>query len=317
MTSDFVVFFVKIMLQKGYFVMIKVFFAFVFMTLIAFLHLSYAEDVVRQGLTIEAIQKKGEIVVGMVHGDSQPYYFTVDGETIGFDAKLAYEVGEELGVKVKFDNNTPCYDSIAPRVASREIDIAISCLSKTEERMKLIDFSDPYIIGYSSIFYNRVSFAKSKNDRSFVPKKLSDFNRPDINILVESGTVFVTLAHEYLPKATIIPIHVDSKYFPIIASIEKGEFCGVMGDEGDFLSILHRNPEGRKSIGQFQIKRESDDIERNEECEYEDLISVGVPKNSPELLELINRVIKKRGVASIDQVLDEFEKYNSSKREGY
>ena len=57
----------------------------------------FAED-----LSVERVQKKGELVVGLDDTFAPMGFRDEKGEIIGFDIDLAKEVGKRMGVKVKF-----------------------------------------------------------------------------------------------------------------------------------------------------------------------------------------------------------------------
>jgi glutamine transport system substrate-binding protein len=64
------------------------------------------------------------------------------GEMVGFDMSIIREVGDRAGFEV--DLNTMDFNGIIPALQSRNVDIAIAGITITEEREKIVDFSDPY-----------------------------------------------------------------------------------------------------------------------------------------------------------------------------
>ena len=64
------------------------------------------------------------------------------GEMIGFDMEIIAEVAERAGFD--YDLNTMDFNGIIPALQTGNVDIAIAGITITEERGKIVDFSDPY-----------------------------------------------------------------------------------------------------------------------------------------------------------------------------
>lgn len=64
------------------------------------------------------------------------------GEMTGFDMDIIREVSERAGFE--YELNTMDFNGIIPAVQTGNVDIAIAGITITEERAKIVDFSDPY-----------------------------------------------------------------------------------------------------------------------------------------------------------------------------
>lgn len=71
-----------------------------------------------------------------------PMEFTKDGQYVGFDMDLIRAIGEAEGYDVKIQ--TMGFDSLIPGVQAGNVDCIVSSITITEDRAKVIDFSDPY-----------------------------------------------------------------------------------------------------------------------------------------------------------------------------
>jgi polar amino acid transport system substrate-binding protein len=91
---------------------------------------------------LEAIKKAGVIKVGT--SADYPPFESVDanGNKVGFDIELMTEVANRLGVKVEWVDMP--FDSLIAAVQGSKIDASISAFNYSEERDKMIDFSDAY-----------------------------------------------------------------------------------------------------------------------------------------------------------------------------
>ncbi|MCS6907516.1 MAG: ABC transporter substrate-binding protein [Anaerolineales bacterium] len=91
---------------------------------------------------LERIKQAGVIKVG-TSADYPPFeYVDESGNKVGFDIELMEEIGKRLGVKVEWVDMP--FDSLIAGVQEGKIDCSISAFNYTEERDKVVDFSDPY-----------------------------------------------------------------------------------------------------------------------------------------------------------------------------
>jgi polar amino acid transport system substrate-binding protein len=77
---------------------------------------------------------------------------TVDeatGEIVGFDVDLVKAVCEKINCQAEFV--TTAWDGIFAALVQGEFDMVVSGVSITEERQKIVDFSDPYLIVSQSV----------------------------------------------------------------------------------------------------------------------------------------------------------------------
>ncbi len=67
------------------------------------------------------------------------------GNSLGYDIELVLRIGHALGMNVEF---TPMnFDALIPALESGKVDIVSGCMSITEERQKVVDFTIPYYTG--------------------------------------------------------------------------------------------------------------------------------------------------------------------------
>ena len=96
------------------------------------------------------LQAKGKIRVG-ANIAFPPYEFyylnpeTGEEEICGFDMKLAYGVGEELGLEVEIVDQA--FSGLITALNVGDVDMLISGLAVKPERLEVVDFSIPYFAG--------------------------------------------------------------------------------------------------------------------------------------------------------------------------
>jgi polar amino acid transport system substrate-binding protein len=103
----------------------------------------------------------GVLKVGTL-SDSKPQAYTEDGELKGFDIELVRKIGDKLGLEVTFV--TQELATLFPAVANESIDMAAAGTSITDERAKVVAFSDTYLIGYIAIMTTEESGITSSVD---------------------------------------------------------------------------------------------------------------------------------------------------------
>ena len=98
----------------------------------------------------QEIRSKGVLNVGSDVAYAPVESFDTDGKTvIGIDPDLAKAIGDKLGVKLVFQNQT--FDGLITSLTSKRIDVIMSAMSDNKKRQASIDFVDYFIVGTSII----------------------------------------------------------------------------------------------------------------------------------------------------------------------
>ena len=82
-----------------------------------------------------------EITVAVVQ-DYPPFEYKVDEELTGFDIELVEAVAAEAGLTVNW--NIMKFDGIIPALQANQVDAAVSAIGIRDDRLEVVDFSDPY-----------------------------------------------------------------------------------------------------------------------------------------------------------------------------
>ena len=86
-------------------------------------------------------QQEGVLRVGS-ETTFPPFEFTEGDKYVGFDVDLSEAIAKKLGLKMEFKSMG--FDALIPALNSGNIDVAIAGMSITDERKKVVVFSDPY-----------------------------------------------------------------------------------------------------------------------------------------------------------------------------
>ena len=88
------------------------------------------------------IQEKGKLVVCTDAAWAPFEYIGNDGEVTGVDIEIGKYIADKLGVELEISN--VAFDSIPTYLDNDEADIALACITVTDERKETMDFSDSY-----------------------------------------------------------------------------------------------------------------------------------------------------------------------------
>ena len=88
------------------------------------------------------IKEKGKVVMCTDAAWAPFEYIGANGEVTGVDVEIANKLAEGMGVELEIVNMS--FDSIASYLASGEADMALACITITDERKEEMEFSTPY-----------------------------------------------------------------------------------------------------------------------------------------------------------------------------
>lgn len=148
---------------------------------------------------LDGVLARKSINVAMLQADFPPMLATgPDGEPTGFDADLASEIAQALGVKAVILRRAQTFDAVVDMVASGEADIGISNLSVTPERAMKVYFSRPYLHQRYALLINRMELIKENENNLLDPQTTSG------PIAVVEGEAGVAFAAKLFPKARLL-----------------------------------------------------------------------------------------------------------------
>ncbi|MCI2775272.1 ABC transporter substrate-binding protein/permease [Staphylococcus petrasii] len=227
----------------------------------------------------EKIKQSGELKVGL-SADYAPLEFekTVNGKSVyaGIDIELAKKIADDNHLKLKIVNMQ--FDSLLGALKTGKIDIIISGMTSTPERKKEVDFSDSYM--ESS---NVVLIRKSDKDTYH---SLKDFSNK--KVAAQKGTEQEKIAQQEIANVDLSSLN---RLPDAILALKSKKVEGLVIE---------------KPVAEAYAKQNEDLIIDNadfNEAKKETVIAV--PKNSPLLLEHINKTIKEvKDKKLIDQYMD-------------
>ena len=222
---------------------------------------------------IAAIKKKNVLIIAMTKKDVPPF-FSGEGEDIrGLDVEIARRIGVMIGVPVQFRRDAESFAEVVEQVRDGRADLAVSKLSITGPRLLTVRFSDPYIKLKQAMIINRLWLSQNSQGRE-VHEVLRTFNGK-ISFIKNSS--YDTFARINFPKAVYTP---EESWDTIINNVTNGAIAAGYRDEFEIKKISFEKPEAAITTKTVTI---SDSI---------DNIAVAANVNSPQLLSIVNHVIR-------------------------
>ena len=224
---------------------------------------------------IGAITKQGYLVIAMLGTDNAPFFSVKDGQLVGIDVDLAKSIAAAMGVQPRFDRSAKSFDDVIEMVRTGKADIAISKLSRTSEREKVVAFSNPYVILRHALLFNRLNLAQKAQGLD-----LGDYVRDFHGTLgVIEKSAYETFAKINFPNAKIVSL---KDWGAVIDATLNGTIDAAYRDEFAVRSVALNRPETSIDLRAITIS------------DARGAISVAVPWNKPMLLAIVNQVIDDR-----------------------
>jgi len=204
---------------------------------------------------IEKILKKRKITVAMHCEDTPPFFMrSKRGFFYGFDVELAQDIARRMGVELEFNRSASSFDEVVELIVRRKADVAISMLSRTLSRAKLVSFTDSYIVLHRALLINRIILAKQKMEYEGLLRIL---NNSGIKIGVIEGTSYVDFAKQDFPKALIL-LYKD--WSSVIKDVLEGKITAVFYDDLEIKEFNRKNPDSALYLQTVIMKDKKDPL---------------------------------------------------------
>lgn len=201
-----------------------------------------------------------------------PMEFVEDGKRTGFDVEMVEAIGTVLGRKIEWVDID--FKGLIPGLMSRRFDMAVSAIYITDERKKVVDFTDTYYAGGL--------VAMTREDNTSI-QKLSDLNGKKVTVQV--GTKSVSYVKEKYPQVQLVEVEKNQEMFNLV-DIGRAD-AAVTGKPAAYQYV--RTRPGLK-VMEEQLTTE----------EY----GMAIRKDTPELTKAVNGAIDKlKADGSYDKIV--------------
>ncbi len=215
----------------------------------------------------------GKLVMA-TSADFPPYEFYENQKIVGVDAEIAEAVAKKLGRELVIEDMK--FDTVVAQVASGKADFAMAGLSVDPDRLKSVDFSDPYTTA------TQVIIVRKDQTDILTPEDLTGKK-----VGVQSGTTGDLYA-ENIENATVERYNsgVDA-----VMSLKQSKIDAVMIDSEPARVFVTQN----------------DDLQIVSEPFTEEEYAIAVKKGNTDLLGQINTAIKElKESGELNKILNKY-----------
>jgi arginine/ornithine transport system substrate-binding protein len=157
-------------------------------------------------------------------------YKTPDGQPTGFDVDIANALCKQMKRKCVFVEQA--WDAMIPGLQAKKYDTIISSMGITEDRMKVVDFTDKY--------YQTPSKIVVKNDVKFTG--FESLKGKNIGVLKGSS-------QEKYANGDLKPLGVNVAQDQVYLDMRSGRLDGTVANIVEIASALLKKPEGKDFVG--------------------------------------------------------------------
>ncbi len=223
---------------------------------------------------LDAIKAKGELVVA-TNAEYPPFEMMEGEKYVGIDMEVAQIIADKLGVKLKIDNMS--FDAVLAAIPAGKCDLGMSSLSITDERAKVMDFSDPYMTTAIKMLVLKDSAIKTYDDLK--GKKLG----------VQLGTLADTTVASFVENAEVSRMTKDSD---AVMDLINGKLDAVLTDAAPAQALADKN---------------ADKIVLIDEPLSNDKLAIATKKGNTELIQFVNSVLKEiMADGTFDKIVEKY-----------
>ena len=190
-----------------------------------------------------------------------PMEYVEGGKRTGFDIELVEAVAKTLNKRVEWIDID--FKGLVPGLVSKRFDMAVSAIYITDERKKVVDFTDAYYAG------GLVAMVKEGNTAI---KTLADLNGKKVTVQV--GTKSVSYLAANYPQVQLVEVEKNQEMFNLV-DIGRAD-AAVTGKPAAFQYVRTR---GGQRVLEQQLTTE----------EY----GMALRKDTPELTKAVNGALAK------------------------
>jgi polar amino acid transport system substrate-binding protein len=190
-----------------------------------------------------------------------PMEYVENGKRTGFDIELVEAVAKTLNKRIEWIDID--FKGLVPGLVSKRFDMAVSAIYITDERKKVVDFTDSYYAG------GLVAMVKEGNTAI---KTLADLNGKKVTVQV--GTKSVSYLASNYPQVQLVEVEKNQEMFNLV-DIGRAD-AAVTGKPAAFQYVRTR---GGQRVLEQQFTTE----------EY----GMALRKDTPELTKAVNGALAK------------------------
>ena len=216
--------------------------------------------------------KKDELVMA-TNAEFPPYEFHEGDKIVGIDVEICQAIADELGKELVIEDMA--FDSVITSVYTGKADLGAAGLTITEDRLKNINFSNPYATAAQVI----------------IIKEDSDIASPDDLVGKTIGVQLGTTGDIYAEDIEDATLERYNKGFEAVQALLQGKIDAVIIDNEPAKVYVSQN-EGLKIV--------------DEAFTYEEY-AIAIAKDNTKLLNDVNAAIKKlKDSGKLDEIVAKY-----------
>lgn len=224
---------------------------------------------------IDAIKAKGTLTIAL-ESTFAPFEYMDGDKVVGIDVDIAQYIADQWGVKLEVQDLA--FDTALSSVANGIVDLGLSGISKTADREKNMNFSDPYFESNQVIVVKVGSTIKTMADLK------------DKKVGAQTGTTGESLAKEELGKDKITGY---DKYTVAVQDLMNGQIDAIVMDAYPAAAAVAAN-EGKIIVLDEKFGSDS--------------YCIAVKKDATGLTNAVNAIIKDlKDSGKLDQIIKKYE----------
>lgn len=210
-----------------------------------------------------------------------PYEYYDGNDVVGIDAEIAAKIAEKLGLELEIQDME--FNSIITSVNQGKADMGMAGMTVSEDRLKNVDFSDPY--------YSTTQVILVRSDEAEITSS-ADLKGKTVG--VQTGTTGDTYATDADKEHNhgIAEVKRYNKFMDATSDLIAGRLDAVIVDDFPADKLIERNPDKIKKL--------------DEELTGEDY-AIAVPKGDTEMLNTVNEVLDElEESGELDEIFDKY-----------
>ncbi|MBP5494294.1 MAG: basic amino acid ABC transporter substrate-binding protein [Lachnospiraceae bacterium] len=216
--------------------------------------------------------KKDELVMA-TNAEFQPYEYHQGDKIVGIDVEICQAIADDLGKDLVIEDMA--FDSVITSVYTGKADLGVAGLTITEDRLKNVNFSDPYTIATQVI----------------IVKDDSDIASPDDLVGKTIGVQLGTTGDLYAEDIEDAVLERYNKGFEAVQALSQGKIDAVIIDNEPAKVYVSQN-DGLKIV--------------DEAFTYEEY-AIAIAKDNTQLLNEVNASIAKlKESGKLDEIINKY-----------
>jgi arginine/lysine/histidine transporter system substrate-binding protein len=228
---------------------------------------------------IETIQDG--VLTMSTNAEFEPFEYKEGGDIVGIDVEIANKIAERLNLELNI--NDIAFDSLTMELQTNKCDFVAAGMSITPDRLKNVDFSEPYFNASQAIIVPKDSDIKSPEDLNGKTVGVQQGTTGDTYCTNEDGSSEVQVGS----------VKRYNKGADAISDLINGRIDAVVIDDFPATKFVQKNPDKIMKL---------DDALTTEEY------AIAVKKGNTALLEQINSVLDEmKSSGELDQIIEKYQ----------